>query len=279
VPRIAPDSGHLRDVYETRRLISYLAGLWVRRSYMWYVAVSELRSRQVVSTLGNFWHLLNPILQMLVYWLVFGLLVDGVTRGVDNYLLFLAVGVFLYLDFQRAAVAGASSIQNNKGLIRSLHFPRAIIPITAVLTESLAAVPSVCVIYATAFLTGAPFRWTWLCLPLVFASQFFLNVGSGLIAARASAHFSDFQQILPFLFRLGFYFSGVLFAVEAFANESQLRLFEVNPAYCFIETGRWTMSGGDLNIAWIVSGAVWIVVLPVIALLWFQRGEELYGRD
>lgn len=233
----------------------------------------------MVSTLGNFWHLLNPILQMLVYWVVFGLLVDGVTRGVENYVLFLAVGVFLYLDFQRAAIAGASSIQNNKSLIRSLQFPRAIVPITAVLTESLAAVPNICVIYATAVLTGAPFRWTWLCLPIVFASQFLLNVGLGMITARASAHLSDLQQILPFLFRLGLYFSGVLFAVEAFASESQLRLFEINPAYCFIQIGRWTMTGGDLNAAWIVSGAVWTVMLPIIALLWFQKGEELYGRD
>ena len=279
MPRTASDSGHLRNVYETHRILGYIAGLRVRRSYAWFVAVSELRSRQAASTLGNVWHLLNPILQMLVYWLVFGLLVDGVAREVENYVLFLAVGVFLYLDFQRATIAGASSIPNNKGLIRSLHFPRALVPITAVLTESLAAVPNVCVIYATAVLTGAPFRWTWLCLPFVFASQFFLNIGAGLVAARASAHLSDLQQILPFLFRLGFYFSGVLFAVEAFASESQLRLFEVNPAYCFIQIGRWTMMGGDLNTAWVISGAVWMVTLPVISLLWFQKGEELYGRD
>ena len=269
----------LRDAHDTQRLGRYFAGLWGRRSYAWYVAVSELRSRQITSRLGNVWHLLNPILQVLVYWVIFGLLVDGVARGVENYVLFLAIGVFVYLDFQRAAIAGANSIQNNKGLIRSLHFPRAIVPITAVITESLATVPSVLVVYATAVLTGAPLRWTWLLLPLVFVFQFFLNVGSALIAARTSTHFSDFNQILPFIFRLGLYVSGVLFAVESFASESQLRLFEINPAYCFIEIARWSIMGGELKAAWLVSVTLWLGALPLFALLWFRKGEELYGRD
>ena len=269
----------LRNVHDTQRGGIYLRELWERRGYAWFVAVSELRSRQMASTLGNLWHLLNPILQVMVYWLIFGLLVGSVARGVDNYILFLAVGIFVYLDFQRATIAGAGSLQNNKGVIRSLHFPRALIPVTAALTEFLGTLPSVLVVYVTALGTGESVRWTWILLPVVLAVQFLFNVGAALVAARATAHVGDVQQILPFIFRLGLYVSGVIFAVDAFASPTQLRLFELNPAYCFIQVARWTLMGGPLEAVWLVSGAVWTAVLPTFGLFWFRRGEELYGRD
>lgn len=261
------------------RLATYVRELRRRRSYMWYVAVSELRSRQMSSTLGNLWHLLNPVLQVAIYWLIFGVFIDDVARGVDNYILFLAVGIFVFMDIQRATIAGSGALENNKGLVRSLHFPRALIPITAVLTEFLATLPSVFVIYATGLGTGADIRWTWLLLPLVLAVQFVFNIGAGLLAARAAAHVRDVQQILPFLFRLGLYLSGVIFAVDAFATPAQIRLFEINPIYCFIQIARWTILGGSLESAWLISVGLWTVILPSVALMWFRGGEELYGRD
>ena len=261
------------------QLPAYLRELGRRRSYMWYVAVSELRSRQMSSTLGNLWHLLNPILQVAIYWLIFGVFIDDVARGVDNYILFLAIGIFVFMDIQRATIAGAGSLQNNKGLIRSLHFPRALIPMTAVLTEFLATLPSVFVIYATALGTAADLRWTWILRPVVLGVQFVFNLGAGMVASRATAHVRDVTQVLPFLFRLGLYLSGVIFAVEAFATPTQIQIFEINPMYCFIQIARWTMLGGPLKGAWLISAGLWTVLLPVLALVWFRGGEELYGRD
>ena len=279
MPSSTGDIADLRDVHDTMRLSAYLRELGRRRSYMWYVAVSELRSRQMSSTLGNLWHLLNPILQVAIYWLIFGVFIDDVARGVDNYILFLAIGIFVFMDIQRATIAGAGSLQNNKGLIRSLHFPRALIPMTAVLTEFLATLPSVFVIYATALGTGADLRWTWILLPVVLVVQFVFNIGAGMVASRATAHVRDVTQVLPFLFRLGLYLSGVIFAVEAFATPAQIRLFEINPMYCFIQIARWTMLGGPLKGAWLISAGLWTVLLPALALVWFRGGEELYGRD
>lgn len=279
MPSSTGDFADLSDVHDTMRLPAYLRELGQRRSYMWYVAVSELRSRQMSSTLGNLWHLLSPILQVAIYWLIFGVFIDDVARGVDNYILFLAIGVFVFTDIQRATIAGAGSLQNNKGLIRSLHFPRALIPMTAVLTEFLATLPSVLVIYATALGTGAGLRWTWILLPVVLGVQFVFNLGAGMVAARASAHVRDVTQVLPFLFRLGFYLSGVIFAIEKFATPTQIRIFEINPMHCFIQIARWTMFGGPLKGGWFISAGLWTVLLPVLALVWFRGSEELYGRD
>ena len=119
----------LRDARETERLPSYLRGIWQRREYVWYVARSELRSRQINSILGNLWHLLNPLLQIGVFFLFFGLVLET-DRGVDNFLGYLSIGIFTYSYSQKSAITGAKSLAKYRGLIQIVSFPRATLPLT-----------------------------------------------------------------------------------------------------------------------------------------------------
>jgi teichoic acid transport system permease protein len=278
-PPAATDDG-LRDVHEALHLRPYIQSLWSRRSYIWFVAVSELRNRQMTSVLGNLWHLLNPILQITVYYLIFGVYLSGVDRGVDNYILFITVGVFTFADAQRATTAGGNSIVNNRGLVQAISFPRALLPITSTVTESLATVPSIAVVYAVALLTEESARWSWLLLPVVMAAQFWMNLGLALVAARATTHFRDLQQILPFVFRILLYTSGVIFSVEAFAETSSVAwLFQANPIYCYISIARWTVVGGALQGTWFLSAIGWTLGLLIVGFFWFRAAEERYGRE
>ncbi len=180
--------GELRDIAEADRLGSYLREVWNRRSYMTYVARSELRSRQALTVLGSFWHLLNPILQISVFYLIFGLLLKT-TRGVDNFILFITVGLFTFEYSRSATIAGAKSIISNVGLLKAIKFPRVILPMTSTLTEALASVSSFAVIFGVALLTGQPFRWQWALLFALFAVQLVFNFGAAMVAARTTTHF------------------------------------------------------------------------------------------
>ena len=180
---VAAPSG-MHDVHETERLGPYLRDLMTRRTYLWYVSANELRSRQITNVLGNLWHLLNPVLSIAIYYLIFGLLLKT-TRGVDNFLLFLSTGLFLYQYIQKSTTAGAKSIVNNSGLIKAIKFPRVMLPITSTVTETLAALSTFLVIYVVALLTGQAITWRWLMLPGVVALMFVFNLGAAMIAARA----------------------------------------------------------------------------------------------
>ena len=268
----------LRDVFSASRLDAYLARLWSRREYISFVAVSELRNRQMTTVLGNLWHLLNPALSIATYYVIFGLLLN-VDRGVDNYILFITVGVLLFADIQRAAMAGAGSILSNRGLLQSLSFPRAMLPVTATITESLATAPGLVVFYGVALLSSEPARWTWVLLPLLLLVQFWMNLGLALFAARAANRFSDLRQLLPFVFRILLYGSGVIFSVDAYAGEkSWAWLFDLNPVYCYLSIGRWMIMGGELDPVWILSGSTWTVGLLLVGFLWFRGAEHSYGR-
>ena len=271
----------MRDAHEKQGLIPYIKDVWERRSYIWYVSASEVRSRRVDTVLGNFWHVLTPILTVTVYYVVFGLLLN-ITRGVDNLILYLAVGVFLFGITQQSTIRGSNSIISNSGMINSIRFPRVILPFTSVMVVWLSNMSTLAVMYAIAILTGEPIRAQWLLLLPIAALLTVFNAGAAMIAARATTHFRDTTQILPVIFRLLFYGSGVIFNVEAYAEGREwiIALFTLNPLYGFITMARWTLLGGDsVTLGVTVSVVVWTIVLFVGGFTWSRAGEQEYARD
>ena len=271
----------LRNAHASQKLSIYLRELVERRSYVWHVATNELRHRQITNVLGNLWHLLNPALTIGVYYLVFGLLLDT-NRGVDKFFLFLTVGLMIFTFTQKATIDGAKSIVTNKGIVKAVRFPRALLPISSTTTELLATMPNLIVMFVVALLSGVLPSIRWLALVPVIGLQMIFTLGLAMIAARLSTHFVDTIQILPFIFRLLLYGSGVIFSVEAYVSSDQTLVrafFTANPMYCFITLARWAVIGGDFQPELAAIASIWAAVVLVGGFLWFRAGEEGYARD
>ena len=266
------------DVHVPPGNVGYFRSVWERRDYMMYSASNELQSRQMTSVLGNLWHLLNPLLQIGVYFLVFGVVL-GVNRG-ENYFAFLSIGIFVFGFTQRSTMSGASSITNNKGLLNAFSFPRALLPITSTLTEAMATVAPVIVIYIVAAASGIPPSLRWLALLPILAVQLVFNFGTALLAARATNSVRDINQVLPFVFRILLYVSGVLFDVRLYAEGKGYEwLFQLNPIFCMVTLARWSVLGGDYPAKATAIFLVWTVGAAAAGLTWFRAGEGSYGRE
>ncbi len=271
------DAG-LRDVHIPSGMRPYLAAMWSRRSYIGFVARSTLRERQMNSVLGNLWHLLNPILQIGVYYLIFGVVLE-VDRGVDNFITFLTIGTLTFTFSQRSTLSGAGSVVNNLGLIRAVEFPRAILPVTSTLTETLSMLPSLLVIGLVALSTGETPSARWLLLIPTMAGFAVFNMGAAMFAARATSIVRDVQQVLPFVFRILLYASGVLFNATEYASGAYHWLFTLNPLYAYITIARWTILGSEVSWSLVASAGLWTIGITVGGFLWFRAGEASYGRS
>jgi teichoic acid transport system permease protein len=263
----------------------YLRSLWERRQFAISVPMGELRTRHMNTVLGNVWHLLNPILQVGVYFFIFGLVLRT-SRGVDNFITYLAIGVFSFGYMQRAVRACATSLTNNEGLIRSLSFPRAILPISAVVRETIAFWPSVVFMFFLAAITHEDIRWTWLLVVPWTLLMAIFSLGVGFVLARMTEGLQDVDNILPFLFRIAFYLSGILYAVETYVPprySEWMPLIALNPFYAFISHMRHAvMSSYQADPAvdpWLwLSALLYPVVFLVFGFLFFRAAEQRYGR-
>lgn len=268
--------GELRDADHSIDLRSYLIELWSRRDYVKYVSQSNLRSQQMNTILGNVWHLLNPALQIAVFYLIFGVIL-GVDRGVDNLLAFISVGLFAYQFSTKSITSGSRAIVANRPLLRSIWFPRAMLPVTSSVTEFFAFVPVLFVMAAVCLGTGEEPRITWLAVPLILAMQWIFNLGLAMVMARVANHVVDVQQFLPYIFRLMLYGSGVLFLIDEYVeNSSYQLLFELNPFYGFVSMWRWAVLSYPIDSAIVWLTAITTIVALTAGFWYFRSGERGY---
>jgi teichoic acid transport system permease protein len=193
--------------------LDYLRQLWGRRHFIGGLATALNMSMYTEARLGQLWQVLTPLLNVAVYFFVFGELLHT-SRGVPNYLPFLVTGVFVYNFTQRSFLIASRVMNDNLPLIRVLHFPRACLPIGYVLIELQQLVISFGVLFIIVLLTGEPLTWYWLLAIPALALQTLFNVGGGLMMARWGAGFDDVSQLMPFIMRTWMYISGVLFSIN-----------------------------------------------------------------
>ena len=268
----------LKDLNAPLPTVSYLREVWRRREFAIVVPAQDLRAQNMDTALGQLWHLVNPALLVGVYFLIFGVVLPDTRRGVDNYLGFLIVGVVLFHLFQRVLQDGAVCIVRNLGLIRSIQFPRILLPIAAVNGQTFAFLPALAVALLAILATGARPSPRWLVLPVVLVAMYVFNLGAALVVARIGTSVRDLQRLLPHLLRLLFYASGVIFSVDTFVtSDSWRRAFALNPVYDLITCARWCLLGSEVDAAVLVGLLVWSAVLPVVGLSAFRRAEFRFG--
>lgn len=273
---------HLKPVGQKLRFAPYVKDLWRRRFFMMSFARAKVEGQNSSALLGQFWLLLTPLLTAAVYYLLFGVIL-GVSRGIENFIAFLIIGVMMFRFTSNSANAGAMAILSNKGLIRSLHFPRALLPISASLQQLLQFLPSLVIVLVAVLATGEPIRITWLLLIPIIVLQFIFNTGLAFVLARIVNRARDLAKLSPFLIRMWGYLSGIFFSIEL-SKERFPDLIEpfliYNPAHIFMQLTRSAfIESIEVPISYWAWGAGWAFTIFVLGFVFFFKGEGKYGRD
>lgn len=267
----------LRPVSGRGTLPAYLRDLRARQEFIRHMPAHDLHAQNMDTVLGNLWYLVNPLLLSLVYYLIFGLLLES-DRGVDNYVAFLVIGVLVFNFFSQASVKASQTIGRNETLIRSLYFPRAAIPLSSTLGSFYVFLPSVLVMVVLVLVTGETPTWRWLLLPVTLGILSVFVCGSVMLLARLGHKFPDLHSLLPHLSRLLFYASGTLYDPARFTDDRRvLLLFELNPLYQLISLVRWSLLARPVPDWFWIATPAWAFGLLVVGFGYFWRGELTYG--
>jgi len=222
-------------------LVEYIRRIWRRRYFVTGFATAQNVAMYTEARLGQVWQILTPLLNVAVYYLIFGLILNT-KRGVPDFIAFLVIGVFIFNFTQRSFIISSRVMWDSLPLIRALYFPRACLPLGYVLIELQQLGISLIVIVATVLAVGQPVTWYWLLIIPVLIMQTLFNVGAAFILARFGAGFDDVSQLLPFIVRTWFYASGVMFSIQTFStlrnHPTLTRILQYNPAAIYITLTR-----------------------------------------
>lgn len=263
-------------------LSSYLAALWNRRHFV----IAESRAKMSSSTrknlLGYGWLFLNPLLLVLAFWFIFGFILQT-SRGIDNFIGFLVVGVFFFGYTGKCMTGGTGSIRSGASMIKGFQFPRAALPISTVVRNFLDFMPTLLVMVIVLAIVPPLEVITWrvvLVIPVIILQTIF-NVGLACFLARLGHKIPDLTNFMSIVSRFWLYGSGVFFSIEDRLENhpALLEAMQYNPLHAYLTLVRNSLLYGvDSGPKMWIVGTVWAFGLLIVGFLFFWRGEENYGR-
>ncbi|MFJ8545659.1 ABC transporter permease [Streptomyces sp. NPDC093586] len=267
-------------------LVEYVRQLWGRRHFILAFSQAKLTAQYSQAKLGQLWQVATPLLNALVYYLIFGLIL-GAGKGLskDQYIPFLVTGIFVFTFTQSSTMAGVRAISGNLGLVRALHFPRASLPVSFALQQLQQLLFSMIVLFLVVVAFGSYPSLSWLLIVPALALQFLFNAGLALAVARMGAKTPDLAQLMPFIMRTWMYASGVMFSIPVMLKDKPSWIADVlqwNPAAVYMDLMRFALIDGygTENLpphVWAVA-AGWAVLAMVGGFVYFWKAEERYGR-
>ena len=235
----------------------------------------ELRQKYKGSALGIVWYVVNPLVLMGAYALMFGVLLDAV--NVEDYPLFLIVGLIVWVFFSQSLLAAATSLLDQASLVGKVRFPRETVPTSVVAVQLvtfgvlLAAVTPVMVA-----VRGTLDPALLLLLPLV-ACLFAFTLGLALVVAVLHAYYRDVQPILAAALLPWFFLTPIFFRVQDLPGLdgrewAEVLLRWVNPVAPFVEAVR------DVLYAGAVPGGATLLYVALASVAALAGGWALFRR-
>ncbi|OON72111.1 ABC transporter permease [Streptomyces tsukubensis] len=267
-------------------LPAYVRQLWSRRHFILAFSTAKLTAQYSQAKLGQLWQVATPLLNAMVYYLIFGILLET-NRGIDDFVPFLVTGVFIFTFTQSTVLAGTRAISGNLGLVRALHFPRASLPVSFAIQQLQQLLFSMVALVAILIGFGVYPALSWVLVLPALALQFVFNAGLALIMARIGSKTPDVAQLMPFVLRTWMYASGVMFSIDRVLKGHDLPAFvhvalECNPAAVYIDLVRFALIDSfhaDQLPSHVWAVAVgWALLAGVGGFIYFWKAEEKYGR-
>ena len=236
----------------------------------------EIRGKYKGSFLGVLWSFVNPLLQVVVYAIVFPYIMRDT---VDNYLIFLVVGIIPWTFFVTSVNQGMSSIRVNAGIIKKVYFPREILPISVIASGLINFFISCIIILCFVLFENIGISWHLVLLPIFALLQAIFSLGLIFALSAINVYIKDTEYIVQFFLNMLFYGTPILYSSAQFTGKISI-LFKINPLAILINSYRDIFVYHTLPE---LTSIIYVAVLSVIVLLlgyWtFKKLEKRFAEE
>jgi len=214
--------------------LEHMKALYGYRNLIWTLAWGEFKQRYKNSILGYFWSLLEPLLMLVVLYVVFSNLMR---IEVEYYQIFLLLGIILWNFLSRATSMGLNAILGKPSMVQKIYFPREILVISSCITALLMSIfeSLVFVIFMAYF--QVPLSINLIYVPLIIVLLFLVSLGLSLALAALNIFYRDVQFIWAVILQAGFFATPILYPVTIFP-EGLRDIFLLNPMAHIIISAR-----------------------------------------
>lgn len=255
------------EAFDWRELREY-------RDLFYFLVLRDIKVLYAQTILGFAWAILNPLIQILVFTVIFGHVANISTDGIP-YVLFSTVAIVPWTYMSEAMTASSQSLVNEQSMLGKVYFPRVIYPLTPIFAKlvdfaiALFIIVAVLVYYRVAPTTNL------LLLPVLLLVMMLIPAGVGMWLSALAIRFRDVKFAMPFVIRMLIYSAPILYTASAIPDSYRL-LYSLNPIVGIIEGFRAALLGTPIPWMFVLPGIATAVLLFVSGAIYFRRMERVF---
>lgn len=271
----APES--VLDIYPSRGWISLnLRDLWEFRELIFFLTWRDIQIRYKQTVLGVGWAVIQPLIAMVVFSIIFGTLAKLPSNGIP-YPVFTFTALLPWTLFANALQRSTTSLVGNSNLISKVYFPRLIIPLSATLSPLVDFAVSFVILLGMMIFYHIVPTLALLTLPFFILLALAAALGVGLWFAALNVGYRDVQYIIPFLIQIWLYATPVAYSSSLVPAQWRW-LYGLNPMTGVVEGFRWALLGQNEQVVPLLLVSVLVTALLLISgVYYFRRMERTFA--
>jgi lipopolysaccharide transport system permease protein len=237
--------------------------LWSRLDLLVLLVKRSYKSRFQQTYIGYLWILFQPLIQMLIFYVLFGILIR-VPVGNIPYQLFFLSGFVVWQLFSQVVNGSTYSLQENLSILTKVYFPRMLLPLSAMIVSLIDFFVNLGLLTFFVLINSATISWRIVFIvPLVLFLLFFAS-GVGLWFGSLLVVYRDIRNVMTFILMMWMYITPVIYPSTLVPEKYQL-ILSLNPMTVFVNAFRWMVLGyGDLPTL-----TQFLISFSVSLIIWF----------
>jgi lipopolysaccharide transport system permease protein len=260
-----------------RRLLDIdYAELWEYRELLSAFVVRELKVRYKQTFIGVAWVLLQPLVTMLIFTVIFGKLAKLPSDNVW-YPVFALTALLPWTYFSQAVIRSGGALVGNANLVSKVYFPRILLPLSMIVAPLVDLALSLILLFGLLMYAGIPLTWKVVTLPVFTLIAMLTAMGVSLFISAANVRYRDVGHAVPFLMQIWMFVSPIVYPVSL-VPESWRWLYGLNPMAGVIEGFRWALLGQAVPDVAVTTVSTFVFFIFLIAgVVYFRQMERQFA--
>lgn len=243
------------------------------RDLFYFLILRDIKALYAQTILGFSWAILQPLIQIVLFAIIFGNVAKLPTDGIP-YILFSSVAIIPWSYMSQAMGQSSQSLIQGGNMLGKVYFPRLIFPITPALSKLVAFGISLSIIVCILLYYRVSPTWNLLFFPVFLILMISIPIGAGLWLSSLAIRFRDVRQAMPFFIQMLMYSAPIVYSASSIPEKYRI-VYSMNPTVAVIEGFRACLLGTPIPWLYIWPGCITAAILLISGAYYFKRMERI----
>jgi lipopolysaccharide transport system permease protein len=244
------------------------------RDLFYFLVWRDIKALYAQTILGFSWAVLAPLIQIIIFSIIFGKVAKLDTDGIP-YFLYSTVAIIPWTYMSNALTASSQSLVTNSSMLGKVYFPRLIYPVISILSKFVDFIISLLILIPVMIYYHVVPTWNMLYLPLFILMMMAVPAAFGMWLSALAIRYRDVRFAMQFVIRLFIYTAPILYSASSIPQEYRL-VYSLNPIVGVIEGYRACLLGLPMPWEYIIPGMFTAIILLTLGALYFKRMEHVF---